>query len=127
MTRHLTMLAVAFALAVSAACGRPSSAVDVQLSTTPNPPQMGTNTFEATVTEQGKPVDDASVSVEFSMAAMPSMNMADMRSSTTLTHDANGKYRGTGQLMTSGNWDTTVTVRRGTATVATQKLTLAAQ
>jgi hypothetical protein len=70
---------------------------------------------------------DATVSVEVHMAAMPSMNMPKMRSTATLMHQGNGKYIADGQLQTPGNWDTTVTVTRGTDTVATKKLTLAAQ
>ena len=128
MSRHFITLAAAVALAITfAACSGAGSNVDVQLTTAPNPPTMGKNTFEATVTQGGAPVTDATVSVEVYMAAMPSMSMPEMRSSTTLVHQANGKYVGEGQLQTPGNWDTTVTVKRGTETLATKKLTLAAQ
>ena len=128
MSRHFISLAAALAIAITAAaCGTSSPTVDVQLTTAPNPPKMGTNTFEATVTQGGAPVTDGSVSVEVYMAAMPSMNMPEMRRSTNLTHQANGKYVGEGQLQTPGNWETTVTVKRGTETLATKKLTLTVQ
>jgi hypothetical protein len=128
MSRLFISFTAALAVAVMVtACGGSSPDVDVQLTTTPNPPRMGTNTFEATVTQGGTPVTDATVSVDVYMAAMPSMSMPEMRSSTTLTHQANGRYIGEGRLQTPGNWDTTVTVKRGTQTVATKKLTLAAQ
>ena len=128
MSRHFISLAATLALALTVtACGSSSKAVDVQLTTAPNPPKMGTNTFEAFVTRGGAPVTDAAVSVEIHMAAMPSMNMPAMRSNTTLTHQTNGKYVGEGQLQTPGNWETTVTVKRGTQTLVTKTLTLAAQ
>jgi hypothetical protein len=128
MSRHVISFAAALAIAITAAaCGSSSPTIDVQLTTAPNPPKMGTNTFEATVTKGGSPVTDATVSVEVYMAAMPSMSMPEMRSNTTLAHQANGKYVGQGQLQTPGNWETTVTVTRGTETLATKKLTLAAQ
>ena len=128
MSRHLLTLAAGLAVAITlAACSGSGSSLDVQLTTMPNPPTIGKNTFEATVTQDGTPVTDATVSVEVYMAAMPAMSMPEMRGSAALTHQGNGKYVGDGQLQTPGNWDTTVTVKRGTETLVTKKLTLAAQ
>ena len=58
---------------------------DVQ--TEPDPPKVGENTFEAMVMAGGQPVTDAGASVELVMPAMPSMNMAEMRSTVALKHD----------------------------------------
>ena len=128
MSRHFINLIVALGITIAVvACGGSASGVDVQLTTTPNPPAMGKNTFEVTATQGGAPITDAAVSVDVYMAAMPAMSMPEMRGSTTLTHQGNGKYVGEGQLQTPGNWETTVTVKRGAETVAAKKFTLAAQ
>jgi len=65
--------------------------LDIALRTTPDPVRMGDNTLEVTVREDGQPVTDATVSAEFYMAAMPSMNMPDMRSKADLPHAGNGR------------------------------------
>src|SRR5215471_13814509 len=52
-------------------------------------PVSGDNKVEATVKQaDGAPVTDANVSVTFRMPAMPSMNMPEMHSTTTLAHQA---------------------------------------
>jgi len=61
----------------------------------------------------GKPIDDADVSVQLFMPAMPTMNMPPMRSETKLNRAGGGAYRGSGQVMMAGRWDVTVTVARG--------------
>jgi hypothetical protein len=40
------------------------------------------------------------------------MNMPALRSETKLTAAGSGVYRGTGQVMSAGRWDVTVTVMR---------------
>ena len=40
------------------------------------------------------------------------MNMPAMRNAASLQHVGGGVYRGTGQVMTAGRWDVTVTVMR---------------
>jgi hypothetical protein len=47
------------------------------------------------------------------MPAMPTMNMPAMRSETKPLHVGRGVYRGSGQVLTTGRWETTVTVSRG--------------
>lgn len=138
MTRLMSMVMIA--LTMTAACGRqevspetaapastsaPSGPVEITL--TPEQPVMGMNDFEATVTQGGQPVDDAQVSVELSMAAMPSMNMAEMRTTADLAPAGYGIYRGEGQVMMSGDWDVTVTATRNGQPLATKKLTVTAQ
>lgn len=87
--------------------------LDITFASDPEPPRMGDNALTVTVMQGGQPVTDAEVSVTFFMAAMPEMKMPEMRNTVALTHDANGMYRGTGNVMMAGNWDATVTVRRG--------------
>jgi hypothetical protein len=61
----------------------------------------------------GQPVTDAEVSLQLFMPAMPTMNMPAMRSETKLLYVGRGVYRGSGQVLTTGRWETTVTVSRG--------------
>ena len=79
-----------------------TSNVDVTLTTLPDPPKMGENTFEAMVMMGGQPVTDADVTVELFMAAMPAMKMAEMRNSVALKHEGGGRYRGMGNVMMGG-------------------------
>jgi len=102
-------------------------AVDITLRTDPDPVRTGENTFEVMVMQGGMPVVDAMVTTEFYMAAMPAMNMPEMRTRTELTHAGNGVYRGTGQVMMAGNWDVTVMAMRGAQEIGSEKLTLTAK
>ncbi len=82
--------------------------------TVPDPAKTGDNELEATVRDAaGKPIDDAEVTVQFFMPAMPTMNMPAMKSEAKLTSAGSGVYRGSGQMMMAGRWDATVTVVRG--------------
>jgi uncharacterized GH25 family protein len=101
--------------------------MEMTLTTTPDPVQTGDNTFEVMVREDGKPVTDATVSTEFYMAAMPSMNMPEMRTKTDLTHAGNGMYRGKGQVTMAGDWDVTVRVMRSGQEIGSKKMTLTAK
>jgi hypothetical protein len=55
------------------------------------------------------------------------MNMAEMRSNVPLTHDGNGRYRGTGNVMMSGNWDVTVSVTRGGQALGSRQFAVTAK
>lgn len=129
MSRRRPIATCVLAIGLSAfACGGSSGTLDIQLTSAPNPPKMGANAFDVTVKQaNGTPVTDAVVTLECHMPAMPSMNMAEMRVTATLTHQSGGTYHGEAQLASPGNWDTTVTVRRGGETLGTRTLTLAAQ
>jgi RND family efflux transporter MFP subunit len=101
---------------------------DITLRTIPEPAKTGDNQFEATVKDAGgKPIDDAQVSVEFFMAAMPTMNMPAMRNEAKLSPAGNGVYRGTGQIMMSGRWDATVTATRGGQRLGRKQIAVVAQ
>ena len=104
-----------------------SGNVEVTLTTQPDPPTMGETTFEAMVMEGGQPVTDADVSVELVMAAMPSMNMAEMKNSVPLKHEGNGRYRGAGNVMMAGSWDATVSVKRGSQDIGNRKVAIVAK
>ena len=104
-----------------------SGPVEITLKTDPDPAKMGSNTFEAMVMQGGKPVDDATVSVEIFMAAMPSMKMAEMKTTADLKSVGNGMYRGTGQMMMTGNWEVTVMAMRNGQEIGSKKLTVAAK
>ena len=107
--------------------GAAAGPADITLKTTPEPPMMGENTFEVTVMQDGKPVTDAEVSVTLFMLAMPEMKMAEMRNMIPLAHEANGIYRGTGNVMMAGKWDATVMVMRGNQEIGSQKVTVTAK
>jgi Cu(I)/Ag(I) efflux system membrane fusion protein len=115
------------ASAVPTAAAAPSG-TQITFRTVPDPPKIGDNQMEATVKDVGgKPIDDAEVSVQFFMAAMPTMNMPAMRSEAKLTPAGGGVYRGSGQVMMAGRWDATVTVVRGGQRLGTKQLPVVAK
>jgi hypothetical protein len=101
--------------------------IDLTFKTEPDPPKVGENTFEAMVMAGGQPVTDGSVSVEFVMPAMPSMNMAEMRSTVALKHDGSGRYRGTGNVAMAGTWEATVKVTRSGQEIGSRKFPVTAK
>jgi hypothetical protein len=92
-----------------------------------DPPKFGDNTFEVTVRKDGAPVSDAIVTAEFSMPAMPSMNMPEMHSAATLESQGDGRYRGTGQLSMAGTWNVVVKVLRGAEELGSHRLSIVAK
>ena len=108
----------------------PGAATGTQITfrTVPDPPKTGDNQLEATVKDaNGKPVDDADVSVQFFMPAMPTMNMPAMRNEAKLSPAGGGVYRGMGQVLMAGRWDATVTVMRGGQRLGTKQLPVVAR
>ena len=86
----------------------------IALQPQPAPRRTGENQFEVSVKdESGQTIDDADVSLDFFMPAMPSMKMPEMRSSAKLTPAGKGVYRGKGAIGMAGQWDVTVVVMRG--------------
>jgi membrane fusion protein, copper/silver efflux system len=101
---------------------------DITFHTVPAPAKIGDNQLEAIVKDaRGKPIDDADVTVQFFMPAMPTMNMPAMRSEATLSPAGGGTYRGIGQVMTAGRWDATVTVMRGGQRLGSKQLPVVAR
>lgn len=101
--------------------------VAVRFRTEPGPPQVGENTFEAMVMAGGQPVTNAGASVELVMPAMPSMNMAEMRSTVALKHGGGGRYRGAGAIAMAGAWRATVTVTRSNQTIGSSTFPVTAR
>ena len=128
MSRRSLVSAVTLAAFIAAGCspapesGAPTAAppaaasassVAITLTTEPDPPATGDVRFTAAVAaSDGQPIADAIVEVELYMAAMPSMNMPEMRHRTALPATGDGRYSGTAQVMMAGPWDVTVTVAR---------------
>ncbi len=77
--------------------------------------------------EGTKPVVDADVSLELFMAAMPSMNMPEMRTAVPLTHAGDGRYRGTASVAMGGAWDANVMVMRGGQHLGDRTITIVAK
>jgi hypothetical protein len=125
-------------VAAVAGCGQPPPASQsaapgaaqgfvITLRTDPDPVRTGENTLEATVVQDGKQVTDATVSAEFFMAPMPTMNMPEMRTKADLAHAGNGTYRGKAQVTMAGAWDVTVKVLRGGQEIGRTKTTVMAK
>jgi hypothetical protein len=100
--------------------------LDIRLSS-PNEPTVGENTFEVTVMQSSQPVSGADVSLELFMAAMPSMNMPEMRINVPLTAAGEGRYRGTGNVSMGGAWDANVMVMRGGQHLGDRTITIVAK
>ncbi len=97
--------------------------LDINVRSFPNPPTTGDNQFEVTVKDaSGKPVDGADVSLQFYMPAMPTMNMPAMRNEIKLPAIGGGVYRGPGQVLMAGRWETTVVVTRNGQRLGTRQL-----
>ena len=94
------------------------------LRTQPAPPRNGKNDFEVTLKDDGgKPIADAEVLLEFSMLAMPSMKMPDVK----LTSVGNGSYKGGATLGMAGDWDVTVKASRNGQQLAVKRMRLTAK
>lgn len=104
-----------------------SGGIDIGFRTETDPPTSGDNAFEVIVAQGGAPVSDATVVAVFSMPAMPSMNMPEMRTTVMLTPHGDGRYRGTGRLSMAGTWNVRLTVTRDSEELGTQNLSIVAR
>jgi hypothetical protein len=105
-----------------------SGKVNIEFKSDYFPLKTGDNGLEVTVNEPGgAPVNDATVTAVFSMPAMPAMNMPAMRSSTTLSPQGGGHYRGSGQLSMAGTWTVSITVMRGSQELGRSTLSVVAK
>lgn len=94
----------------------------------PDPPNQGGNQVRVTVRKlSGAPVTDADVSLIYSMPAMPSMNMPEMRNDFPLTHQGAGVYGGTARFSMAGTWIVTVSVLQAGESIGRKELTLIAK
>jgi nitrogen fixation protein FixH len=134
----LTVTAVSIALLTLHSGVRPSLAVaqsspatsqkaNIELTTEPSPAQKGTNTVRVKLTDQsGQPISGAEVTVTFLMPAMPSMNMAAMKTVIKGTDKGEGMYEGKGDLGSGGIWHVTITARQNGQIIGTKNLTVKA-
>ena len=99
----------------------------IMLTTDPSPAQKGSNTIRVKLTDPaGKPISGAQVTVTFFMAAMPTMNMPEMKTVIKGVDKDRGMYEGKGELGSGGIWEVTITAQRNGQTIATKKLTVKA-
>ena len=106
--------------------GTPAKA-KIELTTAPSPAQKGSNTVKVKLTDpEGKPISGAEVTVSFFMAAMPSMNMPEMKTVIKGMDKGAGMYEGEGDLGSAGMWEVTVTAKQSGQTIAIKKLTVKA-
>jgi membrane fusion protein, copper/silver efflux system len=118
----------AYEAAPASTTATPSAGAQIAFRTVPDPPRTGENQLEATVKDaSGKPVEDAEVTVQFLMPAMPTMNMPAMRSEAKLTPASGGIYRGTGQVMMAGKWNVTISVKRNGREVGQKTIVVTAK
>ena len=112
----------------AASLAAPGERLDITFRSDPDPPRTGESTFEVTVRDpEGRPVEDADVSVVLFMAAMPSMNMPAMRDEAQLPPVGDGVYRGTWNVMMSGRWDVTVNVSKDGERLGSRQLSVVAR
>ena len=110
----------------AAAMNAPSQTqTSADLTTEPNPPQKGVNTFRVKLTNStGKPIAGAQVTVTFFMPAMPAMGMAAMKTVAQMSDRGGGMYEGTGSLGSGGTWQVTITATQNGQTVANKQFTV---
>ena len=96
-----------------------------ELTTEPDPPRKGGNTFRVKLADaNGAPISGAEVSVTFSMPAMPAMGMAAMRTQVSLAEKSNGLYEGSGKLDSGGTWQVTILAKKNGQVVASKQLSV---
>jgi len=99
----------------------------IALTTDPSPAQKGSNTIRVKLTDlAGKPIAGAQVTVTFFMAAMPAMDMPEMKTVIKGADKGGGMYEGKGMLGSGGIWEVTITAQQNGQTIATKKLTVKA-
>jgi RND family efflux transporter MFP subunit len=102
-----------------------ASQAKAELTTEPDPPRKGSNTFRVKLTDaSGAPISGAEVSVTFSMPGMPAMGMAAMRTQVSLTEKNNGLYEGPGKLDSGGTWQVTILAKKNGQIVASRQLSV---
>ena len=100
---------------------------NAELTSQPSPPNKGSNVFRIKLTEvNGSPIAGAEVSVTFSMAAMPAMGMAAVRTPVALSDKGDGVYEGTGVLESGGTWQTTILAKKNGQAIVNKQLSVSA-
>ena len=100
---------------------------NADLTTDPDPPHKGNNTFRVKLTAgDGKPISGAQVTVTFFMAAMPGMGMAEIKTPVSLNDKGNGMYESRGELGSGGTWQVTIVARQNGQVVVNRQMTISA-
>jgi Cu(I)/Ag(I) efflux system membrane fusion protein/cobalt-zinc-cadmium efflux system membrane fusion protein len=106
----------------------PAAAIKMELSTNPNPPHSGANTFSVKLSHaDGTPVTGAEVTVNLHMPAMPAMDMAAVNTTVKLAAKSGGVYEGAGTLDSGGTWQVTINAKQNGQMVATKQLRINAE
>ncbi|GAC1643031.1 MAG: hypothetical protein NVS9B14_24470 [Candidatus Acidiferrum sp.] len=96
--------------------------VTAELTTEPDPPHQGSNTFRVKLADaSGAPISGAEVSVTFFMPGMPEMGMAAMQTQVLLAEKGNGLYEGSGKLESGGTWKVTILAKKNGQIVASKQ------
>lgn len=100
----------------------------ITLKTHPDPVTTGQeNAFHVRVTDAArKSVTDATVELKMVMAAMPEMNMPEMKTSVQLTWNGS-EYVGKAEVPMAGTWQVTVQAVQQGKKIATKKISLRAK
>jgi Cu(I)/Ag(I) efflux system membrane fusion protein len=123
----IPLLVVAIQTTMRSSTARAQASAKVTLTTDPSPAQKGKNTVRVKLTDaEDKPVSGAEVTVTFFMAAMPSMNMPEMKTVIKGEGKGAGMYEGEGELGSGGMWQVTVTAKQKGKTIVAKKLTVKA-
>lgn len=116
---------LAFVLSVSASAQ--TGVATLTLTTKPSPLGLGQNLFEVSVKDaKGQWVTDATVTLVMVMPADPKTKHPEMRTEGTLNNVGRGTYNGIAIVTMAGDWDVTVTARRGGKSIGEKKVRLTA-
>jgi len=104
-----------------------SQQAEAELSSDPDPPHTGANTFRVKLTTlDGEPISGAQVTVTFFMPAMSAMGMAEMKVPVSLEDKGNGTYEGRGELGSGGTWQVTIVARQNGQVLVDRQMTMSA-
>lgn len=97
------------------------------ITTNPYPARKGKNMVQVKLSSaDGRPIIGAKVNVQFFMAAMPEMGMAEMKSSSQLNEQGNGSYAGQIELGSGGTWQVTINAEQNGKLILTKRLNVSA-
>jgi len=107
--------------------GSATPQVLADLTTNPYPAHKGRNAVQVKLTAaDGKPITGARVNVQFFMAAMPEMGMAEMKNSAQLNEQGNGLYAGQLELGSGGTWQVTITAEQNGKLILSKRMNVSA-
>ena len=105
------LLAAGFAYAKEYEVKKKAGDYQFEVAIDRNPPIVGNNTMNIAIKDgSGKPVTDAQVAVNYSMAAMPGMPPMNYNANAELKGQ---KYQTTLNLAMAGSWSVAVKMTRG--------------